>query len=184
MNAIITVEERVPDFSLPLFPWKAMLRALVQESHLDLQGMGTLGFDWGIFSFCDSEDNHALFDCKMLQAQVQRIAKHSIIWIEREIVQKGDCMATSLCPPTVQSESSCNAISIGSRKDWDDYLQKCLGQVTLAPPSSVVIKGIIESLADLGSSDSGKGQALPAIGGFAPLVLALLAVTGPTSSSF
>ena len=29
VNAIITVEERVPDFSLPLFPWKAMLRALV-----------------------------------------------------------------------------------------------------------------------------------------------------------
>ena len=47
-----------------------MLQALVQESHLDLKGIGTLGFDWGICSFCDSKDSHALFDCKMLQAQV------------------------------------------------------------------------------------------------------------------
>ena len=51
------------------------------------------------------------------------------------------------------------------------------------PPSSVVIKEIIESLADSGSSDSRKRQALPAIEGFTPLVLALPAVTGPTSSS-
>ena len=29
MNAIITVEGRVPDFFSPTFPWKAMLRALV-----------------------------------------------------------------------------------------------------------------------------------------------------------
>ena len=37
MNAIITMEERVPNFSSPSFLWKAMLRALVQESHLDLK---------------------------------------------------------------------------------------------------------------------------------------------------
>ena len=37
--------------------------------------------------------------------------------------------------------------------------------------------------ADLGSSDLGKGQVPPAIKGFAPLVLALHAVTGPASSS-
>ena len=36
---------------------------------------------------------------------------------------------------------------------------------------------------DLRSSDSGKRQALPAIGGFTPLVLALPAITGPASSS-
>ena len=68
MNALITVEERVPDLSSPSFPWKAMLQALVQESHLDLKGMGTLGFNWGICLFCDSEDSHALFDCKALRA--------------------------------------------------------------------------------------------------------------------
>ena len=45
VNAIITVEERVPDFSSSSFQWKAMLRAFVQESHLDLKGIGTLGFD-------------------------------------------------------------------------------------------------------------------------------------------
>ncbi|KAL0010912.1 hypothetical protein SO802_006020 [Lithocarpus litseifolius] len=39
VNAIIIVEERVPDFSLPSFPWKVMLRALVQKSHLDLKGV-------------------------------------------------------------------------------------------------------------------------------------------------
>ncbi|KAK9997875.1 hypothetical protein SO802_017478 [Lithocarpus litseifolius] len=37
VNAIITVEEKVPDFSSSSFPWKAMLRTLVQESHLDLK---------------------------------------------------------------------------------------------------------------------------------------------------
>ncbi|KAL0004815.1 hypothetical protein SO802_012376 [Lithocarpus litseifolius] len=68
VNVIITVKERVPYFSLPSFPWKAMLRALVQESHVDLKGMGTPGIDWGICSFCDSEDSHTLFDCKMLRA--------------------------------------------------------------------------------------------------------------------
>ena len=66
VNAIITMEERVSDFSSSSFPWKAMLRALVQESHLDLKGVGTLGFDWGICSFCDSKDSHALFDCGVL----------------------------------------------------------------------------------------------------------------------
>ncbi|KAL0014013.1 hypothetical protein SO802_001082 [Lithocarpus litseifolius] len=70
VNAIITVEERVPDFSSPSLPLKAMLQALVQESHLDLKGVGTPGFDWEICSFCDSEDKHTLFDCKVLRAQV------------------------------------------------------------------------------------------------------------------
>ena len=45
MNAIITMEERTLNFFLLSFPWKAMLQALVQESHLDIKGMGTPGFD-------------------------------------------------------------------------------------------------------------------------------------------
>ena len=68
VNAIITVEERVSDFSSSSFPWKALLQALVQKSHLDLKGIGTPGFDWGSCSFCDNEDSHTLFDCKVLQA--------------------------------------------------------------------------------------------------------------------
>ena len=56
INAIITMEERVLDFSSPSFPWKAMLRAL-----------GTLGFDWGICSFYDSGDRYALFYSRVLQ---------------------------------------------------------------------------------------------------------------------
>ena len=95
---------------------------------------------------------------------------------------KGDCMAASLCPPIVQSGASYNSISVRSRKDWDEYLLKCLGKATSAPPSSIVIEDIIESPMDPRSSDSGKGQALPTIEGFAPLVLALLAIIGPTSS--
>ena len=67
--------------------------------------------------------------------------------------------------------------------DWDEYLQKCLGKVSSAPPSSEVIEEIIEYPADLRLSDLEKGQALLAIGGFTPLVLALLAVVEPTSSS-
>ena len=47
-----------------------MLQALVQESHLDLKGVGTPRFDWGICSFYDSEDSHVLFDYKMFRAQV------------------------------------------------------------------------------------------------------------------
>ena len=68
VNAIITVEERISNFFLPSFPWKAMLRALVQENHLDLKGIGALGFDWGICLFCDNEDSYALFDCEALRA--------------------------------------------------------------------------------------------------------------------
>ena len=89
-------------------------------------------------------------------------------------------MAASLCSLATQLGTSCNAISVGSRKDWDEYLQKCLGNVTLVPPSSVVIEEIIESPTDSGSSNLGKGQAPPAIEGFTPLVLALPAVTWPT----
>jgi len=52
-----------------------MLQALVQENHLNLKDIGTPGFDWGICSFCDIEDSHALFDYKALQTQVQSLAE-------------------------------------------------------------------------------------------------------------
>ena len=69
VNAIITVEERVPDFSSLSFPWKALLQSFFQESHLDLEGIGTPRFDWGICSFCNNGDKHALFNCRVLRAQ-------------------------------------------------------------------------------------------------------------------
>ena len=75
------------------------------------------------------------------------------------------------------------AYSVGLRKDWDEYLLKRLGQATSTPPSLVVIEEIVETPTDPRSSGSRKGQALSAIGGFIPLVLALLAVTGLVSSS-
>ena len=112
MNAIITVEERVSNFSSPSFPWNAMLRALVQVGHLDLKGIGTSGFDWGIYSFCDNEDQRALFDSRVLQSQVLSLADHGIIWIERETVRRDDYMATNLCPLATQSGANCNAISL------------------------------------------------------------------------
>ena len=92
-------------------------------------------------------------------------------------------MAASLCPLATQSRASSNAISVGLRKDWDKYLLKRLGQVASAPPFSVVIDEIVESLVDLRSSDLGKGQALPAIEEFTPLILALPVVVGLASSS-
>ena len=92
-------------------------------------------------------------------------------------------MAANLCALVTQSGSSCNAISIRLRKDWDEYLLNRLRKITLVPPSSVVIKEIIESPADSKSPDSGKRQAPLAIEGFTPLVLALPAVIGLASSS-
>ena len=92
-------------------------------------------------------------------------------------------MAASLCPLATQLEASCNAISVGSRKDWNEYLLKCLGQVAPAPSSSVAIKEIVESHTDSRSSDSEKRQTPLAIEGFTPLVPALPVVTGLGSSS-
>ena len=106
VNAIITVGERVLDFCSPSFPWKSMLQTLVQKRHLDLKGMGTLGFDWGICLFYKSEDSYALFDCKVLRAQVQSLAERGIIWVESEIARRGDNMV-----------ASCNAILVGPMKD-------------------------------------------------------------------
>ena len=45
MNTISIVEERIPDFSSPSFPWKAMLRALAQESQLVLENIRAPGFN-------------------------------------------------------------------------------------------------------------------------------------------
>ena len=68
--------------------------------------------------------------------------------------------------------------------DWvKERLLKHLGQVILAPSSSVVIKEIIETPMNLGSSNSGKEEVQSAIGGFVPLVLVLPTDTGPASSS-
>ena len=59
-------------------------------------------------------------------------------------------MVANLCPPIAQLGIDGNAISVGSRKDWDEYVLKRLGQVASAPSTSVVIKEIVETLADLG----------------------------------
>ena len=88
---------------------------------------------------------------------MQSLAERSINWVERETMQRDDYMAASLCPLATQLEASCNAISVGSRKDWDEYLQKCLGKATSTPPFSIVIEEIVESPVDPRSSDSGKG---------------------------
>ena len=92
-------------------------------------------------------------------------------------------MEASLYFSSYPVRSQRNTILVGSRKDWDEYLQKRLGKVTSAPPLSVVIEKIIESPADPELSDLRKGKTPPTIKGFTPLVLVLPAVTGPTSSS-
>ena len=68
VNAISTVEEMILDFSSPSFPWKAILWALAQESHIVLENIGAPGFNWEACSFCDNKDRHALFDCTVLKA--------------------------------------------------------------------------------------------------------------------
>ena len=68
VNAISTVEERIPNFSSPSFSWKTVLRALAQKSHIVLENIGAPRFDWEICSFYDSGDRHTLFDCKVLKA--------------------------------------------------------------------------------------------------------------------
>ena len=76
-------------------------------------------------------------------------------------------------------------MSIGSRKDWDEYLQEqfCIvppGMRTLAPLTSVVIKEIIESPMDLRALTPKKEQTMPAIEGFAPLILSFPRITEPS----
>ena len=62
-----------------------MLWALAQESHTVLDNIGASGFNWEVCSFSHSRDRHALFNCRVLQAQVQSLADHGIIWIESEV---------------------------------------------------------------------------------------------------
>ena len=89
-------------------------------------------------------------------------------------------MAASLCPPNTQTGTSHSAMIIGSRTDWDEFLQEHLCKIPPALPTSVVIKEIIESLMDLGAPAPKKGQAMLAIEGFTPLVLALPVVAKPS----
>ena len=56
-----------------------MLWALAQESHIVLENIGAPGFDWEVCLFCDSRDQYALFDCRVLRAQVQSLVDHGII---------------------------------------------------------------------------------------------------------
>ncbi|KAK9997979.1 hypothetical protein SO802_017582 [Lithocarpus litseifolius] len=116
VNAIITMEKRTPDFSLPSFLWKAMLQALVQESHLDLKGMGTPGFDWGIYLSSDDEDSHTLFDCKVLQAQVQSLVEYGIIRIEGKLCEKVATMPSSSVVIEEKKEMLTNPGSLDSWK--------------------------------------------------------------------
>ena len=63
-------------------------------------------------------------------------------------------MATSLCPLGLQARTSYSAMSVGSRKDWDEYLKDyvCkvpLGIGTSVSPPLVVIEEIVESSPDL-----------------------------------
>ena len=44
VNAISIMEDRIPDFSSPSFPWKAMLRASAQESHIVSEKIEAPGF--------------------------------------------------------------------------------------------------------------------------------------------
>jgi len=87
-------------------------------------------------------------------------------------------MATSLWPQSIQVGTNHNAMSTGSRKDWDEYLQERLCRIP--PATLVVIEEIRKSLVDLGVPAPKKGQTMPTIEGFTPLVLALPVVVEPS----
>ena len=89
-------------------------------------------------------------------------------------------MAASLCPLSTQAGTSQNVMSVGLRKDWDKYLRECLCKIPPTPLTLVVIEEIIESPMDSGALASKKGKPMPAIKGFTPLVLALLAIAEPS----
>ena len=89
-------------------------------------------------------------------------------------------MAASLCPPNSQAGTSHNAISIGSRKDWDEYLQERLCRIPSTPSTLIIIEEITESPMDSKALAPKKGQAMLTVESFTPLVLALLAVTEPS----
>ena len=76
-----------------------MLQALAEECHIVLENVRALGFDWEICSFCDNGDRYALFDCRVLRVQVKSLAG-GIISIEREVMQRSDCMAAILWSPS------------------------------------------------------------------------------------
>ena len=91
-------------------------------------------------------------------------------------------MATSLCSPGLQEGTSHSAMSVGSRKDWDEYLKEHVCKVPLgirisAPPTLVVIEEIVNSSLDSEASAPKKEQAMSTIKGFAPLILSLPKIT-------
>ena len=76
-------------------------------------------------------------------------------------------------------------MTIGSRKDWDKYIQEHLCKVLPwlrmpAPPTSVIIEEIIESPVDSGVPSPKKEQTPSTIKGFAPLILSLIGIVKPS----
>ena len=68
-------------------------------------------------------------------------------------MQKGDCMATSLCPLGLQARTSHGAMSMGSRINWDEYLIDRVYKIPLwigtsGPPISCFIEEIVEQSLD------------------------------------
>ena len=91
-------------------------------------------------------------------------------------------MATSLCLPGLQEGTSHSAMSVGSRKDWDEYLKEHVCKVPLgmrisAPPTLVVIEEIVESSLDSEVSTPKKEQTVLDIKGFAPQILSSPKIT-------
>ena len=137
-----------------------MLWALALKSHIILENIKAPDFKWEVCSFYHSGDRHALFDYRVLQAQVQSLADCGIIWIERKSREGAIAWQPTYALPVHKQELA----------------------TTLPPasPTSVVIKEIIESPVDSRALAPKKGQAMPAIEGFTTLVLVLLAVIKPS----
>ena len=93
-----------------------------------------------------------------------------------------NCTTTSLYLIGLLVGTGHGAMSMGSRKDWNEYLKKrvCkvpLGIGVLAPPTSVVIEEIVESSLDSEVSTPKKEQTILDIKGFAPQILSSPKIT-------
>ena len=60
-------------------------------------------------------------------------------------------MVASVFPPSTQARTSHNAMLVGLREDWDEYLRECLCKIPPAPLTLVVIEKIKKSPVDSGA---------------------------------
>ncbi|KAK9996763.1 hypothetical protein SO802_021449 [Lithocarpus litseifolius] len=83
INVISSMEERIPNFSSPLFPWKAMLWALAQESHIVLENITKQPVDSGAPALKKGQTMLVVKGFAPLVLALPTIAKSSLGFIQK-----------------------------------------------------------------------------------------------------